>query len=306
MRYNTFSAYLKTKYGEPVGKICIDGGFTCPNRDGTAGYGGCIFCGERGSGEHLDPTASIGEQVTRFLSRPHKEKKFIAYFQNFTGTYADPVTLRERYDASLISEQIVALAVGTRPDAISEEVAKLLASYREKVDVWVELGLQTANEKTAKIINRGYKREAFERALATLSAYRIPVVVHLMLGLPGETAADFSATASYLSRFPLFGVKIHSVYVMRGTALARLYEKGEYEPITEDAYVDGVLDVLSRLSPDVVVHRLTGDCPSGELLAPLWSADKTAVLSKIRSRMEERNITEGCAFVSPCEKETSC
>ncbi len=296
IRYHNLSSYLKERYGEPVGKICIDGGFTCPNRDGTCGFGGCIFCGERGSGEHIDPTLSIREQVEKGLNAPGKRNKFIAYFQNFTNTYAPVSVLKERYAAALFDRRIVALAVGTRPDCITEEIADLLASYRAERDVWVELGFQTANDEVAKIFNRGYDHTVFERAMKILAERNLPVVVHVMLGLPGQPLSDAADTAKYLSRFSPFGVKIHCVYVMENTKLSDLYRAGNYTPITEKDYVAGVGTVLSLLPPQTVIHRLTGDCPEGALVAPLWNSDKNRILSLIRDYMESHSLYQGCKY----------
>ena len=295
MLYNNLSSYLKKKYGSKVRKICIDGGFSCPNRDGRCGVGGCILCGERGAGEHIDAASGIRAQTEAALARG-KSEKYIAYFQNFTNTYADLATLKERYDSALIDSRITALAIGTRPDCIDEEIAALIASYNSRLDVWVELGLQTASDKTAKIINRGYGRDTFERAVSILDKHGIPVVVHLIAGLLGETLDDVKATADYISRFKLFGIKIHSLYVMDGTRLSDMYRGGEYSPISEDEYIESVLYILTHISSDTVIHRLTGDCPEGLLLAPEWSLDKTHVLERIRKELEVRGLYQGIYY----------
>lgn len=294
MRYNNLSGYLRRTYGRRAKKICIDGGFSCPNRDGSCGYGGCIYCGERGAGEHIDPKSSIEEQVRAELARGGEDDVFIAYFQSFTNTYADVKTLRERYDAALIDERIKVLSIGTRPDCITEEIAELIAEYGREREVWVELGLQTASDKTADIINRGYHRETFEQAMEILRRHGIKVVVHLIIGLPSEGLTDVSETVEYLSRFELFGVKIHSLYVMEGTALADLYKAGRYTPLTLEEYVEGAVEVISHLDPRVTVHRITGDCPEGLLLAPRWSADKRAVIAAIQERLEKLDARQGC------------
>ena len=261
MLYRNLSGYFREKYGKRLGKICIDGGFSCPNRDGTCGQGGCIYCGERGAGEHIDREASIKEQVTMALQEAEAGDLFVAYFQNFTNTYADIKVLKERYDAALIDERIRVLAIGTRPDCIDEEKAKLIASYKDRCDVWVELGLQTANDHTADLINRGYHRDCFEKAMEILKKYDIPVVIHLIVGLPGEDISNVRETVEYVNRFAPFGIKIHSIYVMQGTRLAEMYEKGEYTPPSMEEYIDSVIYILTHISPDTVVHRLTGDCP---------------------------------------------
>ena len=296
MRYNNLSGYFRKKYGKRVKKICIDGGFSCPNRDGTCGIGGCIYCGERGAGEHINPLTSIGEQVRAELSRGKAEDIFLAYFQNFTNTYAPVEILRERYDAALIDERIKLISIGTRPDCITEEIADLLSSYMDRYEVWVELGLQTANDETAALINRGYKAETFERAMEILSARGIPVVVHLIVGLPGENIEHIKKTAAYLKPFSIFGIKIHSIYVMEETALAEMYKNGEYTPPTLAEYVDGATYLISHLNPEIVLHRITGDCPKELLIAPLWNADKNEIIDKINKNLEENNLHQGIYF----------
>ena len=287
MLYNNLSGYLVGKYGKKVRKICVDGGFTCPNRDGKCSVGGCIFCSERGSGEHIRAGSDIGEQVREGLSRLRVGDGAIVYFQNFTNTYAPLDVLRARYDASLIDDRIVALAIGTRPDCIDEGVCRLIASYKDRVDVWVELGLQTASDRTAHVINRGYKTETFLEAAHLLTEHGIPFVVHLMIGLPGEGDDELSDTVRTVASVKPFGVKIHSVYVCRGTVLEKMYNDGRYMPIDVDTYVDRAVYVLKNLPRDTVIHRLTGDCPTELLVAPMWNADKNAVLRAINNKLEE-------------------
>ena len=293
--YNNLSSYLKTKYGGKVSKICIDGGFGCPNRDGTCGTGGCIYCGERGAGEHIDPSVSIREQAFAVLERDKRSDSFIAYFQNFTNTYAPVDVLKERYDSALISDRIVALAIGTRPDCVDEEIAELIASYKDRVDVWVELGLQTASDKTAAIINRGYKTEVYKRAMAILKSHGIPVVTHMIIGLPGECADDIDATVDLINEYS-WGVKIHSIYVMEGTALAGMYRDGDYTPPTLDEYVSLAARSIARLRPDMIVHRITGDCPDGLLVAPEWNKDKNKIIEEIRRGLERNNLVQGSLY----------
>lgn len=285
MLYNNLSGYFRTKYGRRLSKICIDGGFSCPNRDGRCGLGGCIYCGERGAGEHIDPSPSIRRQVENAISSAKEDELFVAYFQNFTNTYAPLGVLKDRYDSALFDERIRVLAIGTRPDCIDREIAELIASYKKKVDVWVELGLQTASDKTADIINRGYHRDTFENAMAILGEYGIPVVVHLMVGLPGEDMESIRETVEYINRFNLFGVKIHSVYVMEGTVLAEMYRRGEYTPISQEDYTDAVAYILKKLPPEVVIHRLTGDCPRDMLVAPEWNVRKSETIDLIVKKL---------------------
>ena len=296
MLYNNLSDYFRRKYGKRLGKICIDGGFSCPNRDGKCGEGGCIYCGERGAGEHIDPCGSIREQVERGLEGADADELFVAYFQNFTNTYADPDTLRQRYDAALFDARIKVLAIGTRPDCITREIASLIASYKSRCDVWVELGLQTANDKTADIINRGYHREVFESAMDILKEFDIPVVVHLIVGLPGETISDVKETVSYINRFDLWGIKIHSIYVMKGTRLAEMFEKGEYTPPSLTEYVDSAVYILTHISPALTVHRITGDCPRDLLVAPAWNSNKHGIINSIVAKMQFEGLSQGCAY----------
>ena len=296
MLYNNLSSYLKSKYGSRVSKICIDGGFGCPNRDGTCGTGGCIYCGERGAGEHIDPTVSICEQVKNQLARGSDDSRYIAYFQNFTNTYAPLDVLKERYDSALTDERIIALAIGTRPDCISDEIAELIASYKDRVDVWVELGLQTASDVTANIINRGYKTEVYKRAAECLTSHGIPFVTHMIIGLPGEGEGEIDSTVDVINESGSWGVKIHSIYVMEGTTLAEMYQRGEYEPPTLEEYVRLSARSLSRLKPDMVVHRITGDCPDGLLVAPEWNRDKNKVINLIRKRLESDGLCQGSLY----------
>lgn len=283
--YRTLKEYLTEKYGCTVKKICIDAGFSCPNRDGRVGQGGCIYCGERGAGEHLDPRASITEQVELGLARGGADA-YIAYFQSFTNTYADVTTLKKRYDAALVDDRIRVLAIGTRPDCLGDEVCRLIASYKDRVDVWVELGLQTANDKTAEIINRGYPLSIYREATARLNSYGIPHITHIIIGLPGESEADALATVDEVNASGAMGVKIHSIYVMEGTRLAEMYRENLYTPPTLEEYTDLAAKALARLSPDIVVHRITGDAPKDLLVAPEWNSDKSRVIREVREKYE--------------------
>ncbi len=291
--YNNLSGYFRKKYGKRLKKICIDGGFSCPNRDGKCGTGGCIYCGERGAGEHIDSALSIREQVSSALAGAKRDESFIAYFQNFSNTYAPVDELKKRYDSALIDRRIVALAIGTRPDCIDEEKVKLIASYKDRVDVWVELGLQSANDKTAELINRGYPLSVFEKAVALLKQYDIPIVAHMIIGLPGETGEEAKETARYLGSLGLFGIKIHSIYVMEGTKLADEYRENRYTPPTLSEFVSACAECVGYIPESVVIHRLTGDCPKDMLVAPDWNADKNKILDEIVKEMERRNICQG-------------
>lgn len=293
-RYNQFNAWLKNKFGQRTLKICIDGGFSCPNRDGTKGCGGCNFCGERGSGENTK-RMDISSQVRNHLNsyKAKRADKFIAYFQNFSNTYDKIEVLKEKYDSALIDERIVALAVATRPDCIDEDVAKLLKQYSQKYYVYVELGLQTANEKVAQKFNRGYSNDEFVSAVKLLNKYGIDIVTHIMIGLPYEEENDIFDTVKLINSLNIMGVKIHSTYIIKNTMLEKLYKKGEYQPISLEYYVDKVCDIISSLRPDIVVCRITGDAPKELLVEPKWNARKKIVLNSINKTLDERNIFQG-------------
>lgn len=293
-RYNQFNTWLKNKFGERTLKICIDGGFSCPNRDGTKGCGGCTFCGERGSGENTN-RIDIPQQVKNHLSgyKADRAGKFIAYFQNFSNTYASVETLKERYDSALIDDRIVALAVATRPDCINEEVAKLLREYSQKYYVYVELGLQTANEGVGQKFNRGYSNKEFVKAVKLLNNYGIDIVTHIMVGLPFEEEKDIEKTVDFVNSLKIMGVKIHSTYIIKNTILEKLYKEGKYVPITLEYYVENVCKIISHLRPDIVVCRITGDAPKDILVEPKWNVRKKIVLNAINRALEEKNIFQG-------------
>lgn len=298
MLYNNLSAYLKTKYGTRLSKICIDGGFTCPNRDGKCGTGGCIFCGGRGAGEHIDARLSIRGQVEAALRTSSDSDRFIAYFQSFTNTYAPTDVLRRRYDEALIDPRILVLAVGTRPDCIDCATAELLCEYRERLDVWVELGLQTASDDIARLINRGYTTDVFLGAAELLNSYQIPFVVHTIIGLPGESEWELDKTVDLVNSVRPFGVKLHSMYVMRDTALADMYYRGEYTPLAREEYVALATRAIARLNPETVLHRITGDCPRDLLVAPDWNTDKNGTVAAIQARLRDTGMRQGSLYSS--------
>ncbi len=299
-RYNTLSSELRRRYGSRLGKICIDGGFTCPNRDGTCGTGGCIFCGERGSGEHITPS-TIENQVRSYLASPAASKfgGYIAYFQNFTNTYEDPGVLRGRYSEALVDPRIRVLSVGTRPDCVDRERADVLAEFLQGRDVWCELGLQSASDKTARFINRGYDTARFGNAVDLLRSRGIEVIAHIIIGLPNgvrsrEGERELAETVRLINSLPVSGVKIHSLYVMKQTRLCELYESGGYEPLSLEEYVSLASFAICRLRPDIVLHRVTGDCPRALLAAPSWNAYKTRVISSLDSYLEAHGLYQGC------------
>ena len=296
-RYNYLNEYLKEKFGERTLKICIDGGFTCPNRDGTKGFNGCIFCSERGSGDHMTRT-SIENQIKNYFKsyKAERANKFIAYFQNFTNTYDSVENLKAKYDAALIDNRIVALAIATRPDCIDEEKVKLLKSYADKYYVWVDLGFQTANEETGKLINRGYSNSNFTYTVQLLNKYNIDVVTHIMVGLPGETKNDLEKTIEFINNHNIQGIKIHSTYVVENTKLANLYKNEKYTPITLEEYLDSVIYILTHINPNIIIHRFSGDAPKKSLIAPEWNTHKKWVLNGINKIMKEQNLFQGMYY----------
>jgi len=296
-RYNKLNEFLKNKFGERTLKICIDGGFTCPNRDGAKGKLGCIFCSEKGSGDHINKT-NITEQINNYFSsyKSQRANKFIAYFQNFSNTYDSLENLKLKYDSALIDERIVSLAVATRPDCINEDIVKLLKSYTDKYYVWVELGLQTSDEKTANIINRHYTNEQFSKAVRLLNKYNIDVVTHIMVGLPNETKTDLENTVSFINKHDVQGLKIHSTYVVENTVLADMYKKGKYIPISLEDYINSVIYILTHINPNIIIHRISGDAPKNLLLAPSWNSHKKLVLNGVNKIMEEKKLWQGMYY----------
>lgn len=297
-RYKHLNKYLKDKFGERTLKICIDGGFTCPNRDGTIGKHGCIFCSERGSGEHIKAVSEISEQVQNYFKsyKAERANKFIAYFQNFTNTYAPVEILKTKYDSALIDDRIVALAIATRPDCINEEICKLLKSYANKYYVWVELGLQTSNNTTGKLINRGYSSEQFSKAVSLLNKYNIDVVTHIMVGLPSENFEDLKNTVDFINLHDIQGLKIHSTYVVENTVLADMLRNGDYMPITLKYYLDCIAYILTHISPDVIIHRVSGDAPKDLLIAPDWNSHKKWIINGLDKLLREQDLWQGMYY----------
>ena len=296
-KYKHLNKYLKDKFGERTLKICIDGGFTCPNRDGRVGYGGCAFCSERGSGEHIIAD-NISNQVKNYFTsyKAERANKFIAYFQNFTNTYDSIENLKMKYGAALIDDRIVALAIATRPDCISEDVCKLLKSYSEKYYVWVELGLQTSNENTGKIINRCYTDEQFSASVSLLNKYNIDVVTHIMVGLPGENFDDIKNTVNFINNHSIQGLKIHSTYVVKNTRLADMYFNGKYTPISLEYYLDCACYILTHISPDIIIHRVSGDAPKDLLIAPDWNLHKKWIINGLDKLLRDKDLYQGMDY----------
>ena len=300
MNYLSFNDAMRARFGTKVYRLSLQSGCTCPNRDGTIGTGGCTFCSEGGSGDFAAPLLPIGEQIEEARKRVDakisasiapQDRRYIAYFQSYTNTYGDPERLRRIYSEALQHPQIVALDLGTRPDCLPPEMIAMLRDLRTEYDkpVWIELGLQTIHEKTAGRINRGYKLEVFEDAYRRLKDEGFEVIVHVILGLPGEAREDMLETVRYLSLLTpaLDGIKLQLLHILKGTELAREYGADPFPLFTLDSYCDLVVDSLKLLPPQTVVHRLTGDGPKRLLIEPQWSADKKHVLNTLNRKIRE-------------------
>lgn len=305
--YYSLNAYYQSVFHKKIARLSLDAGFTCPNRDGTLGVGGCIFCSARGSGDFAGAREhSITEQLTaqkKLLFRKWNAAGFLAYFQAFTNTYAPIETLRRAYEEALSFPGLCGLVIATRPDCLSEEVLCLLVSLRAKyrLPISIELGFQTANEQTAVLIRRGYQNDIFASSVRKLAELDFSPVAHIILGLPGETEEDVLHTVSYLNALPISGIKITALYVLKDTALAEFYQAGQYHPLEQPEYLYLLGQTLSHLRPDIVIHRITGDGSRDSLLAPLWSLQKKRVLNAIHQYLEENNIFQG-KFYSLTEK----
>lgn len=300
-RYYSLNRYLRERFGEKVYKLALDGGMTCPNRDGTLGTGGCIFCSAGGSGDFAQGRCgSIAEQLAKAKDRIRAKTdaaKFIAYFQSYTNTYAPVDDLERLYTEAISEESVAALSIGTRPDCLPDEVVELLARLNRIKPVWVELGLQTIHPKTADYIRRGYALPVYEDALKRLKAAGITVIVHVILGLPGESREDMLATIDYLGgAFRPDGIKLQLLHVLEGTDLAEDYRAGSFRTMDQEAYFDLLFACLRRLPEDMVIHRLTGDGPKRLLIAPTWTGNKKKVLNDLRKAMEVKNVFQGSEY----------
>lgn len=296
--YTALSPYLKNRFGCKVYKLSLSASCTCPNRDGRAGTRGCIFCS--GSGEFAaSGAASIPEQLeqaTYILGKKAQNAKFIAYFQDFTNTYSAVSRLEPLFSAAIEPSDVVALSIATRPDCLPEEILAMLSRLRAKKPLFVELGLQTMHEETARYIRRGYALPVFEDAVRKLHELDIEVVAHMILGLPGETPEMMVRTARYLGKLGVDGVKLHLLHVLRGTDLEAAYKAGRVQTLDLDAYLTILERCLEHLPPRVVIHRLTGDGAKRDLIAPMWSADKKRVLGEINRRFDADGLLQGSAL----------
>ncbi len=298
MWYYSLNEFLQKTFGGKVYKIALSTGFTCPNRDGTKGTGGCIFCSAAGSGEFAAGASTVTEQIEEAKRRVARKLKseekprYIAYFQSFSNTYGEIEKQRQYFYEAILHPEVAVLSIATRPDCLPEEVLSLLAELAQIKPVWVELGLQTANEETARRINRCYPNACFAKAAEKLHRIGVSVIAHMIVGLPGETHEDEKNTLAYLAALPIAGIKIHLLHVLRGTALSAM----SYTPLALEEYTDRVIDLLRYLPKEIVVHRLTGDGDKRTLLAPLWSADKKRVLGALQAKMAACNLVQGEAL----------
>ena len=302
-RYYSLNKYLREQFGEKVYKLALDGGMTCPNRDGKLGTRGCIFCSEGGSGDFAECCQnSISEQIQRAKARIQKKtdaKKFIAYFQSYTNTYAEASYLEQIFTEAIREPEVAVLSVGTRPDCLEPEIVELLGRLNQIKPVWVELGLQTIHEDTADYIRRGYRLPVFESALERLHAVGINVVVHVILGLPGENKEKMLQTVQYLAHEHVpDGIKLQLLHVLEGTDLAEEYRAGKFKTMEPEEYFDVLFDCIEALPPDMVIHRLTGDGPKKILIAPQWTGNKRWVLNTLNRELERRDIRQGRHWAS--------
>ena len=299
--YHSLDYELKRQFGQKIYKVSLDGGMSCPNRDGTVGTGGCTFCSQGGSGEFAvgrNGYPDVWEQIEQAKTRVHRkisgEGKYIAYFQSYTNTYAPVDYLRTLFERAITHPDIVALSVGTRPDCLGDEVVALLKELNRQKPVWVELGLQTIHEKTAERIHRGYRLEVFEDAYRRLKEAGLTVVVHVILGLPGETKEEMLETVDYLGKIPVDGIKLQLLHILKGSQMAAEYEKNPFSLMELEEYLDLILTCVARLPQSVVIHRLSGDGAKALLIGPAWSANKKLVLNRMMQKFRENGIFQGC------------
>ncbi len=298
-RYYSLDAYYKDQFGDKVYKLSLDGGMTCPNRDGTLGRGGCIFCSSGGSGDFAaSRDLSITEQIKTAkekVANKVKSNRYVAYFQAYTNTYAPVSYLRSIFTEAINHKDIAALSIATRPDCLPDEVLGLLSELSQKKPVSIELGLQTIHENSAKLIRRGYSLPVFDEVINRLHQINIPVIVHIILGLPGETKEMMLSTVDYLAKLPIHGIKLQLMYVLKNTELETLYEKDSklFSLLQLEDYIDVLTECLERLPPHIVIHRITGDGPKNLLIAPRWSANKRLVLNTIQKELKRRDSYQG-------------
>ena len=296
-RYHTLNYYYKTRYNSKVFKVSLNGGFSCPNKDGTNGFGGCIFCSNAGSGDFAgNPTKPLTEQfyaVRNVMLKKWPQAKYIGYFQANTNTYAPVEELKEKYEEILKIDNVVGLNIATRSDAISSEVYDYLEELNRKTDLTVEIGLQSMHDETLKLINRGHDLKNFDDCIKELKRRNIKVVVHIINGLPYETKAMMIDTTKYLNTLKIDGIKIHMLHIIKGTRLAKMYEEKHFHVLTKEEYIDIVIEQLENLNENIVIHRITGDPVKEDLIEPQWLVKKFCVLNDIDKEMVRRNTYQG-------------
>ncbi len=296
-RYTDYNSYLRSVFGQRVQKIVVDAGLNCPNRDGTLSFGGCIYCNSRGSGTGaFSRGISIKQQVEqgkRIMAKRYKAKKFLAYFQSYTNTYTSCKNMKHMFDDALSVEGVTGLAIGTRPDCIDREKLDLIESYTNRYLVWIEYGLQSVHDATLKFINRGHDFNCFKKAVEMTKDRNIKICAHIILGLPGETKDMMLETARIIADLGIDGVKIHLLYIVKGTPLEKLWRDGQYKCMEQREYTDIVCDILEILPQNIIIQRITGDPHPHELVAPQWSLDKSGTFQLIQDTLEKRNSWQG-------------
>ncbi|WFD11958.1 TIGR01212 family radical SAM protein [Tepidibacter hydrothermalis] len=301
-RYRSLNFELREIFNEKIFKLSLDGGFTCPNRDGKIGFNGCIFCSDSGSGEYAsNRVLTIDQQVKdqiSLLSNKWPNGKYIAYFQNFTNTYADINALREKYEAAINCDDIVGIAIATRPDCLDDDVIQLLSELSKKTYLWIELGLQTIHDESAKFLRRGYLFSLFEEKVKKLRSYNINIVTHLILGIPNETREMIFESISKISNMDIQGVKLHLLHIIKGTDLEKYYNSTKFTLLEKEEYIHLICDILERLNPNITIHRLTGDGSKDTLLEPWWSLDKRSILNGIDKELSIRDSFQGKYYLS--------
>lgn len=298
-RYNDLSSYLKKKFGSRLLKLSIDGGFSCPNRKN--GKSGCKFCSETGSGEFTTKRKSITEQLNaqiNFLKEKDKSNGYIAYFQSYTNTFLPVEELRKMYYEAINFPNVKVLSIATRADCFNEDIYKLLAELNEKIEVWIELGLQSSNENTRNNMNIGYSTEIFENCVKKLKELNIKTIFHIIFGLPNETEKDYKNTIDYVNTKKPWGIKIHSLYIQNNCELYEEYLKNSFKVITWDEYIDALIMAIENLDKEIIIHRLTGDGDKEKLIAPLWSKDKIKTIGEVSKILKQKNSYQGINYKS--------
>lgn len=297
-RYHTYNYYLKKKYHRKIAKVSLNAGFTCPNRDGTRGFGGCVFCSDKGSGDFAgDVYDSLQKQfdnVSQMMRKKWPDCQFIAYFQANTNTYAPLEQLKKTFEPFLHYPDVVGIAIATRPDCLSEDVCDYLYELSLKCDLYIELGLQTIHDQTAKLINRGHDYQTFLEGLSRLRKRHIDVCVHIINGLPYETYEMMLETAKTVGQLDIQALKIHNLFMLKNTVLHQMYLNAPFPLLTREEYISLVVEQLSYIPKHVVIERLTGDAPAKELIEPQWSLKKVTILNDIDKLMKEKDIYQGC------------